>query len=433
MADRPSAIGGAFRKPFPEQVAFFRNKLGNLVPTARWDDIQAAEHDIAFMVAGAQKADLLTDLAAAVDRSISRGESLDAFRRDFDAAVERNDWHGWTGEGTKGGRAWRTRTIYRTNARTSYAAGRRAQLEAGKFAFWVYFHGGSRDPRPEHLDWDGMALPPDHPFWQTHYPPSDWGCSCYVTGARSERAVARLGGRVMTDPPDGWDKRNPGTGELAGIGRGWGYAPGASVVAAVRAKVRNWEGPIADAFLNELPDNLQTLLATERGTIASAAQLTPGERAAFQSYTAGEADRINASVREGATPTPEAAIMSAVLERSRLPEEVTVFRGLKRGVARAIVESPPAPGAVLGEAGFASTSRAREVGERFRRRDRKNGVLLVIRLPRGGRALDIAELSDYAWQQEIVLHRGTLLRVVSWDAETRTLEVELAADRPARP
>ena len=230
MADEhPSAVAGVLRRPFGEQVAFFRGKLGQLVPTARWDDLDRQQHDTAFMVAGAQKADLLADLAAAVDRAVVEGKSLEAFRKDFDAAVERNDWHGWTGEDSKGGRAWRTRTIYRTNTYVSYSAGRRAQLEAGNFAFWVYRHGGSEHPRLDHLAWDGIALPPDHPFWRTHFPPSDWGCSCYVVGARTAAGVRRLGGDPDKALPENWRALDPRTGAPVGIGKGWDYAPGASV------------------------------------------------------------------------------------------------------------------------------------------------------------------------------------------------------------
>lgn len=256
-ADQQSAVSGALRRPFTQQVAFFRRKLGNLVPTSRWDDMTGAAHDTGFMVAGAQKADLLMDLAVSVDRAIAEGKSLDAFRKDFDAAVERHDWHGWTGEDTKGGRAWRTRTIYRTNTYVSYSAGRFAQLSAANWAFWVYRHGGSEHPRPEHLHvFDGLVLPPDHPFWQKFYPPSDWGCSCYVVGANSLRAARRLGGDPDKKLPEGFDTPDPKTGEPAGVGKGWGYAPGASVagpVTAMAEKARNWDYDIGKAFFDDLP------------------------------------------------------------------------------------------------------------------------------------------------------------------------------------
>lgn len=280
MPDKParrSAVSGALRRPFTQQVAFFRRKLGNQVPTARWDDLTGAQHDTAFVVAGAQKADLLSDLAASVDRAIAEGKSLGAFRKDFDAAVERNGWRGWTGEGSKGGRAWRTRTIYRTNASTSYAAGRRAQLEEANFPFWVYRHGGSKEPRPEHLDWDGLVLPPDHPFWTKHSPPSEWGCSCYILGARSMRAARRLGGDPDKKLPDGWDSIDPATGAPPGIGKGWDYAPGASVSGAVRAaaaKIGGWDHQVAKAFMADVPAALRDALARSYRRLPSVADDT---------------------------------------------------------------------------------------------------------------------------------------------------------------
>ncbi|GIJ93380.1 hypothetical protein CAPN002_05980 [Capnocytophaga stomatis] len=34
--------------------------------------------------------------------------------------------------------------------------------------------------REKHRAWDGLTLPVEHPFWQKHLPPNDWGCRCYV-------------------------------------------------------------------------------------------------------------------------------------------------------------------------------------------------------------------------------------------------------------
>lgn len=252
----PSAVGGVFHRPFTEQVAFFRRKLGRLVPTQAWDDMLGAAHDDAFMVAGATEADLLTDLAAAVDKAIAEGKGIDDFRRDFRAIVARHGWTGWTGEGSVKGEAWRVKTILRTNSYTSYAAGRMAQLRAGNFKFWVYRHGGSLEPRPEHLSWDGLALAPDNIFWDTHYPPSDWGCSCYVVGARTEAAIKRLGGDPDKTLPADWNAIDAKTGAPVGIGRGWDYAPGASVSSVVQAmakKIGNWDFGVARVFMGGLP------------------------------------------------------------------------------------------------------------------------------------------------------------------------------------
>ncbi len=226
----------AARLPFPEQIAFFRRKLGKLRPTAKWDDITKSAHDSAFMVAGAAKVDLLADLAAAIDRAIAEGTGLDAFRKDFAAAVKKHDWHGWTGERSKKGRAWRTRIIYKTNMLTSYAAGRHAQLVDGGYSHWIYRHKeGVRHPRPDHQAWDGLTLPPDHPFWRAHYPPNGWMCHCYVIGTNNPERARRLGADPDKQPPDGWDAIDAKTGEPVGIDKGWGYAPGATVAKTVSA------------------------------------------------------------------------------------------------------------------------------------------------------------------------------------------------------
>jgi hypothetical protein len=249
-------ISGALKRPFAEQVAFFRGKLGNLVPTAAWDDITKSSHDKAFMVAGAAKADLLTDLAAAVDRSITEGKSLEAFRQDFMATIERRGWSGFTGDESAAKRAWRTRVIYSTNASTSYAAGRYAQLQ--EFPVWVYQHSDSvAYPRPQHVSWNGLSLPADHDFWTTHYPPNGWGCHCYVVGSRSGNGAKRLGGDPDKALPDGWNAVDVKTGAPAGIDKGWGYAPGASVAHEVRQaaeKVRHWDYQLAKAYMQEMPN-----------------------------------------------------------------------------------------------------------------------------------------------------------------------------------
>jgi hypothetical protein len=279
-ANKPfsSVVSGALKRPFKEQVAFFRSKLGNLVPTARWDDMQRGDHDAGFMVAGAAKADLLADLAAAVDRTITEGKSLDAFRKDFRAIVERNGWHGWTGEGTKKGEAWRTRVIYQTNALSSYNAGRYAQLREGGFDLWIYRHNDSvLRPRPQHLAWNGLTLPPAHEFWRTHSPQNAFGCKCFVVGARSARGARRLGGDPDKPLPDDWNAIDPKTGAPVGIGKGWDYQPGATVSDTVRAmaqKTQQWEYTLAKAYMQGVPESVRDDLVRSYRALPSVANDT---------------------------------------------------------------------------------------------------------------------------------------------------------------
>jgi len=246
----------SYNQPFAEQLAFFRQKLN--LPTERWDDIALAEHDRAFIVAGAQGADLLEGLRGAVDEAIERGTGLEAFRKNFKRIVAEHGWTGWTGEGTPGGVAWRTKVIYQTNMATSYAAGRWRQLNDPDLLkilpYWQYRHNDSvMHPRPLHVSWDGLTLPPDHPFWQTHFPPNGWGCMCRVTAVSKEdfmRAIAA--GRGPANAPTGTE----------GIDTGFGYAPGASLTTSVEGEKKALQ-KFAVKKISELPPSLAQAFARD--------------------------------------------------------------------------------------------------------------------------------------------------------------------------
>lgn len=259
MAD--PELANTFRTPFTEQIAAFRLRLGNQVPTSAWTDVWKEQHDRAFMVAGAAKADLLSDLATVMQKAIEQGTTLDEFRRDFDLIVAHRGWTGWTGEGSEAGRAWRTRVIFETNMRTSYMAGRYAQLSKPVFKYWIYKHSGAAEPRVEHLAWDGLVLEKGHPFWLTHFPPNGWGCGCSVFGAMSLDHAVRMGGDLTVKLPDNWRALDPRTGEPEGIDRGWGYAPGATVADDIERIARAKQGKLPDLLGQALADWAADILA----------------------------------------------------------------------------------------------------------------------------------------------------------------------------
>ncbi len=232
------AIKGVFDLPFKEQQAFFRRKLH--LPTEKWNDIRQSAHDRAFVVAGAQKADLLADLHASILEHMDGGGGLESYRKDFRRIVEQHGWTGWTGEGTKAGEAWRTRVTYMTNLRTSYAAGRYKQLTENGIKWFMWKHSGlAKDPRPEHLAWDGLVLPADHPFWKLHFPPQippHWGCRCRVVGVTNPELSKSLGGDPDKQLPKGWDKVDA---KHKTQGPGWNYAPGANAMMPLAEMVEN--------------------------------------------------------------------------------------------------------------------------------------------------------------------------------------------------
>ena len=266
MPDSNSRLNVGFGTPFQEQIDFLRQKLN--LPTERWDDIQRGAHDRAFIVAGAAKADLLAELHDAVNRAAQDGKGIAAFRKDFKTSVAKNGWTGWTGEGTKAGEAWRTRVIYQTNMSTSYWAGRYQQMTDPEVLklhpYWRYIHSdGVLHPREDHLAWHGLTLLADNPFWKTHFAPNGIGCQCRITSVtRREGEVSARAG--LDEPPAGWDKIDPKTGEQVGIGKGFGYTPGASVKKSMQefidAKLIKLSAPIGA----EMWEVLKPVLAMER-------------------------------------------------------------------------------------------------------------------------------------------------------------------------
>lgn len=284
---------------FQEQIDFFRAKLN--LPTERWDDIWQAAHDRAFMVAGAQKADLLNDLRTAVDKSL-KGGSIGDFRKDFATAVQKSGWTGWTGEGTKAGEAWRTRVIYKTNMDTSYAAGRWKQLNDPELLkvrpFWRYIHSdGVIHPRPHHKAWgdSGLTLRADDPFWRTHFPPNGWGCHCRVQAVRQPAAGA------STQPPTDWNTIDPKTNAPVGIDKGWAYAPGANTDTSLRQMVQD--------KLITYPDAIAKALTADIGRYINSQELASSFAArALSAGAANEAPLLLGFVKTPATVSEVAGL-----------------------------------------------------------------------------------------------------------------------------
>ena len=197
-----SKTQAAFGLKFQSQIAFFKQKTLLLTPT--YKDIQAHQHDTAFTVAGAMKADLLQDLNDAVGRAIEDGESLGAFRKRFKDIVQKRGWKDYTGSDSAAGRAWRTRVIYLTNMRTSHAAGRWQQMTTPEMLqsrpYWQYRHVTRSNPRLSHLRLNNTVLRADDIWWSINYPPNGYGCNCYVR-VLSMADMDRLG-LSIADTPD---------------------------------------------------------------------------------------------------------------------------------------------------------------------------------------------------------------------------------------
>ena len=151
---------------------------------------------------------------------------------------------------------------------------------------------------------------------------------------------------------------------------------------------------------------------------------------AINTYTTGGYyQRINYLARHGAaSATSEygakdveeaeriTKILASTLDSSKVPMDVVAYRGMRldgdkqeRYVKR---YGSLGVGDVVIDKGFLSTSVNARVGLEFSEYDTEPGAVLEIRVPKGAKGLYISSLSEIPEEGELLLQRGTKLRLV---------------------
>lgn len=224
----------------PEHVAYFRNKETR--PSYSWKDVAPEDHAFAFTVAKATQAEVLTEIKAALDDAIAKGETAEMFKAKLAPKLMALGWWGRkeqvdpvTGEvkTVQLGSLRRLETIFQTNTRIAYAAGawERAQRTKHLLPFFAYRLGPSEVHRPEHERLEGLILPIDHDFWITRYPPTGFGCKCWTQQLSTKQAQAAGYDPEKPAPDFGtrkyYNSRDGETIELPrGVDPGFGVNPG---------------------------------------------------------------------------------------------------------------------------------------------------------------------------------------------------------------
>lgn len=196
-------LGFALGLP-PERAIRYFQSLGYATP-ANWREAQIAAGQQAFFVTGLYRQDVVEELRASLQAAINQGKSQREWREDVGNRMAQ---HGWllddglmvdakTGEqlAARFGEH-RLNTIYRTNVKNAFAAGRwqeitRVQKVMPYLEYTAVMDDRTRD---EHAVLDGHIYPIDDPFWQTFYPPNGFNCRCNVIqhSARDLDAMGRV-------------------------------------------------------------------------------------------------------------------------------------------------------------------------------------------------------------------------------------------------
>lgn len=271
----PTPLPAGFRlgviAPADAIEAFRRRNL--VSPSFSWQDVWQAEHANRFTVAKLARTDLLEAIRGELDRAIAEGRSLDQFAAEIQPRLARAGWWGRkevvdprSGQvGVTTFNPARLQLIFDVNLRQSYAAGRWKRIERTRSVnpFIVYRTMRDERVRTSHRPWDGIALPVDHPFWQTHYPPNGWRCRCIAYGI-DEAGLEELSS-VATIKREAPPVRmqnfiNRRTGEVSrvpvGVDPGFAYNAGvASMRATTEAatdKLATWSPQVSAQAVREL-------------------------------------------------------------------------------------------------------------------------------------------------------------------------------------
>ncbi|MFZ5483495.1 MAG: phage minor head protein [Pseudomonadota bacterium] len=237
-----------FRLP-PEEAVDYMKRRGLLTETFDWRDLWQDEHLHQFTVSRLARLDLLEAIRDGITRSVEGDLSRRDWMRDIQAMLQKEGWWGEeevldpvTGKLVKTVfDPARLKLIYDTNTNMAYSAGLWERIARNKATspYIRYITRRDEKVRITHQAWDNLALPVDHPFWDSHFPPNGWRCRCRAMSmSQRDYDTWKAQGRLKTEPPPGetrrWvDKRSGEVHQVPiGIDPGFAYNPGKATLAS---------------------------------------------------------------------------------------------------------------------------------------------------------------------------------------------------------
>ncbi len=146
---------------------------------ADFDKLRAKHQRRALTVAYTERITIEQVFKARLVDALNEGWDFRRFRSEVMAAVE-------------GYRSNHLETVFRTNTGKAFALGKRESQFANEAVVLLEYSAvmDSRT-RPDHAALDGLRLPKDDPFWNSHYPPWDFNCRCVVISVFPEDELER--------------------------------------------------------------------------------------------------------------------------------------------------------------------------------------------------------------------------------------------------
>jgi SPP1 gp7 family putative phage head morphogenesis protein len=406
--------------------------------------------------------DVLTDIKQAMEKAIENGETLESFKKNLTPLLQEKGWWGkkemvdpLTGKTVNAqlGSDRRLKTIYDTNTRSAYQQGRWERTQASTaHPYLMYRVGPSKNHRKEHLQWDGLVLPKDDPWWNSHYPPNGWGCKCW-TMAVSEERKQRLeetgikvppstGGEpgytvpVKTKAPPNQYKtfvnERKGTVERVPVGVdpafNWNVGKKGRNEDALREKIENSKkilfGNTAEFSPVPMPMSSKGIQEIQNQSNAVYSHFTANEIRSIGQYTQGKADKINRYLQAGSQGIAHSSYAKDVknldnaIDKFKLDRDIVTFRGTDAAYYKGL-----AIGDVFKEKVYYSTSAEEKIAKEMAKQN-QTPIMAEIRVPKGSKGLYIGDNTEYSKDQsEFLLKRGTKYLVIGKNVSYIILEV----------
>lgn len=166
--------------PHHEAVELIRDK-----PAVAREVFDAMEPELrarAFTIAGIEDFDVLQGVQDSIAK-LPAGGDWNKLRKEIAEKISP-----WMDDARAANRA---KLLLSHHGFAAYSAAHTRALDGmgDIFTHRQYLATGDDATRASHQALDGIILPANHPFWEKHTPPWEWGCRCQVVGITAEDAA----------------------------------------------------------------------------------------------------------------------------------------------------------------------------------------------------------------------------------------------------
>lgn len=158
---------------------------------------------------------------------------------------------------------------------------------------------------------------------------------------------------------------------------------------------------------------------------AAAPAATGLETGSISAYTGSSYASINDCLRyKDGCADAHAKNIESYLNKSSIPEPITVYRGMKGDFAK-FLKSIATKGTEFVDKGFLSTSTSGQLATKWGQNE--SGLRLRISVPKGAKGAPISHFGSHSNEHEVLFQAGSKMRVVGYSKVDNTMDVELVS------